>query len=97
MYGVELNLSSQFSGSIVWSVTSNSNIYATEEVKIDVRQAFVLTILSWFLIAIFGSIPFIYTDTSLGFTDSFFESEVVFLLSVVLSLSDLVVPLEPFP
>ena len=48
--------------------------FKTEEVKIDVRQAFVLTILSWFLIAIFGSIPFIYTDTSLGFTDSFFES-----------------------
>ena len=33
--------------------------FKTEEVKIDVRQAFVLTILSWFLIAIFGSIPFI--------------------------------------
>jgi hypothetical protein len=35
MFGVELNLSTQFSGSIVWSVDGNTNIYASEEVKID--------------------------------------------------------------
>ena len=35
LYGVELDLSTQFSGSIVWSVNGNSNIFATEEVKID--------------------------------------------------------------
>lgn len=35
LYGVELNLSTQFSGSILWSVNGNSNIFATEEVKVD--------------------------------------------------------------
>tara|TARA_A100001201_G_scaffold143367_1_gene144713 strand:- start:2726 stop:3157 length:432 start_codon:yes stop_codon:yes gene_type:complete len=39
MYGVELNLSTQFSGSIVWSVDGNTNVYATEEVKIDQKMA----------------------------------------------------------
>lgn len=39
IYGVELNLSSQFSGSIVWSVTSAPTIFATEEVKIDQKMA----------------------------------------------------------
>jgi len=39
IYGVELNLSPQFSGSIVWSVTSAPTVFATEEVKIDQKMA----------------------------------------------------------
>ena len=39
LYGVELNLSTQFSGSIVWSVNGNSNVFATEEIKIDQKIA----------------------------------------------------------
>ena len=39
MYGVELNLSTQFSGSIVWSVTSAPRVFATEEVKMDQKMA----------------------------------------------------------
>lgn len=39
VYGVELNLSTQFSGSIVWSVTSAPSVFATEEVKIDQKMA----------------------------------------------------------
>jgi len=39
IYGVELNLSPQFSGSIVWSVTSAPAVFATEEVKIDQKMA----------------------------------------------------------
>ena len=39
IYGVELNLSTQFSGSILWSVNGNSKIYATEEIKIDQKMA----------------------------------------------------------
>ena len=42
--------------------------------KIRVREAFFLTITSWILIAIFGAIPFIYTSSSLSYTDAFFES-----------------------
>ena len=39
LYGVELNLSTQFSGSIVWSVNGNANVFATEEIKIDQKMA----------------------------------------------------------
>jgi len=48
--------------------------FKKEKIKIDLRQAFLLTILSWFLTALFGSLPFIYSSSSLSFTDAFFES-----------------------
>ena len=48
--------------------------FKKEKMKIDLRQAFLLTILSWFLIAFFGSLPFIYSSASLNFTNAFFES-----------------------
>ena len=48
--------------------------FKKEKIKIDLRQAFLLTILSWLLIAFFGSLPFIYASSSLNFTDAFFES-----------------------
>ena len=48
--------------------------FKKEKMRIDLRQAFLLTILSWFLIALFGSFPFIYASSSLNFTDAFFES-----------------------
>ena len=38
IYGVELNLSTQFSGSILWKV-QNTSIYAAEEIKIDQKMA----------------------------------------------------------
>ena len=42
--------------------------------KINLQQAFLLTSLSWFSIAIFGSLPFIFSDLNLSITDAFFES-----------------------
>ena len=42
--------------------------------NIDLPQAFILTALSWLSIALFGSLPFIFSDLSLSFTDAFFES-----------------------
>ena len=42
--------------------------------KINIQQAFVLTALSWLSIAIFGSLPFIFSDINLSVTDAFFES-----------------------
>ena len=42
--------------------------------NIDLPQAFILTALSWISIALFGSLPFIFSDLSLNFTDAFFES-----------------------
>ena len=42
--------------------------------KINLQQAFLLTSLSWLSIAIFGSLPFIFSEVNLSFTDAFFES-----------------------
>ena len=42
--------------------------------NIDLPQAFILTALSWLSIAIFGSLPFIFSELNLNFTDAFFES-----------------------
>ncbi len=44
------------------------------EKKLNLPQAFLLTALSWLSIAIFGSLPFIFSNTDLNFTDAFFES-----------------------
>ena len=44
------------------------------EKKIDLQQAFLLTSFSWVSIAIFGSLPFIFSDINLSFEDAFFES-----------------------
>tara|TARA_B100002051_G_scaffold243526_1_gene249445 strand:- start:4156 stop:5601 length:1446 start_codon:yes stop_codon:yes gene_type:complete len=42
--------------------------------KLNLPQAFLLTGLSWLSIAIFGSLPFIFSNLNLSFTDAFFES-----------------------
>ena len=42
--------------------------------KINLQQAFLLTALSWISIAIFGSLPFIFSSMNLSFSDAFFES-----------------------
>jgi len=45
-----------------------------ENRKLNLQQAFLLTTLSWFSIAIFGSMPFIFSSLDLSIVDSFFES-----------------------
>ena len=42
--------------------------------KLNLHQAFLLTALSWISIAIFASLPFIFSILDLSITDSFFES-----------------------
>ena len=42
--------------------------------KLNLQQAFLLTALSWLSIAIFGSLPFVFSSLELSITDSFFES-----------------------
>ncbi len=42
--------------------------------KLNLPQAFLLTSLSWLSIAIFGSLPFIFSNLDLNFTDALFES-----------------------
>ena len=42
--------------------------------KLNLQQAFLLTALSWLSIAIFGSLPFVFSTTEFSFTNAFFES-----------------------
>jgi trk system potassium uptake protein TrkH len=42
--------------------------------NLSLQQAFLLTALSWLSVALFGSLPFIFSDLELSFTDAFFES-----------------------
>ena len=45
-----------------------------ENRKLKLQQAFLLTVLSWLSIAVFGSLPFLLSELNLSYTDSFFES-----------------------
>ena len=42
--------------------------------KLTLQQAFLLTALSWLSIAVFGSLPFIFSDLNFSFVNAFFES-----------------------
>ena len=44
------------------------------EKKLSLQQAFLLTALSWLSIAIFGSLPFFFSNANFSFTNAFFES-----------------------
>ena len=51
-------------------VITNKNI----EFKITTKEAFIITVLSWILLSILCSIPFIYTTVNLSPVDALFES-----------------------
>ncbi|MEE8189713.1 MAG: TrkH family potassium uptake protein [Kiloniellales bacterium] len=40
----------------------------------SLRQAFIMTNLAWMVIAVFGALPFVYSELDLSITDAFFES-----------------------
>jgi trk system potassium uptake protein TrkH len=42
--------------------------------KLNLQQAFLLTALSWVSIAVFGSLPFVFSSEGFSFTNAFFES-----------------------
>ena len=42
--------------------------------KLNLQQAFLLTALSWLNIAIFGSLPFVFSSVNFSLTNAFFES-----------------------
>ena len=44
------------------------------DIKLNLQQAFLLTALSWLSIAIFGSLPFIFSSENFSITNAFFES-----------------------
>ena len=51
-------------------VITNRNI----EFKISTKEAFIITVLSWVLLSVLCSIPFIYTEINLSPVDALFES-----------------------
>ena len=51
-------------------VISNINV----NLKISIKEAFIITVLSWLLLSILCAIPFIYSTTNLGVIDALFES-----------------------
>ena len=42
--------------------------------RLTIRQAFMLTTLSWILLTVFAALPFVFSGLGLGFTDAFFEA-----------------------
>ncbi len=42
--------------------------------KVNLQQAFLLTALSWLSVAVFGSLPFVFSSMEMSITDAFFES-----------------------
>ncbi len=51
-------------------VITNKNV----DLKISLKEAFIITVLSWLLITFLCSIPFIYTEINLSIIDALFES-----------------------
>ena len=51
-------------------VITNRNV----ELKISIKEAFIITVLSWMLLALLSAVPFIYTKANLSLIDALFES-----------------------
>ena len=70
-------IDSSFIGSSIISIIFGSLFLLTNlnhDKKLDLQKAFLLTALSWISIAVFGSLPFIFSTLDLTITDAFFES-----------------------
>ena len=70
-------IDSSFFGASIVTIIFGSLFFLSNldhDKKLNLQQAFLLTALSWLSIAIFGSLPFIFSTIELSITDSFFES-----------------------
>tara|TARA_B100002019_G_scaffold104507_1_gene89886 strand:+ start:21 stop:1460 length:1440 start_codon:yes stop_codon:yes gene_type:complete len=68
---------SSFVGASIVTIIFGSLFFLSNldhEKKLNLQQAFLLTSLSWLSIAIFGSLPFVFSSTEFSFTNAFFES-----------------------
>jgi trk system potassium uptake protein TrkH len=69
---------------IVFAVSSATSVFfgaglwltgrQAEPAKLNIKQAFILTTLSWLLLSAFGALPFMWAQTQLSFTRAFFET-----------------------
>ena len=70
-------MDSSFIGASIISIIFGILFFLTNlnhDKKLNLQQAFLLTALSWLSIAIFGSLPFVFSALELSITDAFFES-----------------------
>ena len=61
--------------------------------ELNLQQAFLLTALSWLSVAIFGSLPFFFSNLDFSFTNAFFES----MSGITTTGSTVIVNLENMP
>ena len=70
-------LDSSFFGASIVTIVFGTLFFLSNldhEKKLNLQQAFLLTALSWLSIAIFGSLPFIFSSLEFSLTNAFFES-----------------------
>jgi trk system potassium uptake protein len=70
-------MDSSFIGASIITIIFGTLFFLTNlnhDKKLNLQQAFLVTALSWLSIAIFGSLPFIFSSLELTVTDAFFES-----------------------
>jgi trk system potassium uptake protein len=70
-------LDSSFFGASIVTIVFGTLFFLSNldhEKKLNLQQAFLLTALSWLSIAIFGSLPFIFSNLEFSLTNAFFES-----------------------
>ena len=70
-------LDSSFFGASIVTIVFGTLFFLSNldhEKKLNLQQAFLLTALSWLSIAIFGSLPFMFSNLEFSLTNAFFES-----------------------
>ncbi len=70
-------LDSSFFGASIVTIIFGTLFFLSNldhEKKLNLQKAFLLTALSWLSIAIFGSLPFVFSSINFSFTNAFFES-----------------------
>ena len=70
-------IDSSFFGASIVTIVFGALFFLTNidhDRKVNLQQAFLLTALSWLSVAIFGSLPFIFSSMEMSITDAFFES-----------------------
>ena len=70
-------IDSSFFGASIVTIVFGSLFFLSNldhDKKLNLQQAFLLTALSWLSVAIFGSLPFVFSSADFSFTNAFFES-----------------------
>ena len=91
-----MEIDSSFFGASIVTIIFGTLFFLSNldhEKKLNLQQAFLLTALSWLSIAVFGSLPFVFSNMDFSFTNAFFES-----MSGITTTGSTVIPnLESMP